>query len=202
MALFPSHPNDAIQAAIHMHREVELYNEHRANHGYQPIQIGIGLHVGSVMLGTIGDAERMEGTVISDTVNLTARLEELTKLYGAAIIVSERTLFSLSQPDQYALRSLGTVRVKGKQDAVAVFEILDGLPDEMRARRVATCADFEQGLLHYWRQQFEEAVAYFEQVLAVDSDDQAARLYLSRATRCIAYGIPADWDNIDELKVT
>jgi predicted ATPase/class 3 adenylate cyclase len=202
MALFPNQPNDAIQAAIHMQREVQLYNEHRANHDYQPIQIGIGLHVGSVMLGTIGDAERMEGTVISDTVNLTARLEELTKLYGAAIIVSERTLFSLSQPDQYALRSLGTVRVKGKQDAVAVFEILDGLPDEMRARREATSADFEQGLLHYWRQQFDEAVAYFEQVLAVDSDDQAARLYLSRATRCITYGIPADWDSIDELKVT
>jgi class 3 adenylate cyclase len=202
MALFPSHPNDAIQAAIHIQREVQLYNEHRANHGYQPIQIGIGLHVGSVMLGTIGDAERMEGTVISDTVNLTARLEELTKLYGTAIIVSERMLFSLSQPDQYGVRSLGTVRVKGKQDAVAVFEILDGLPDEVRACRVATCADFEQGLLHYWRQQFDEAVACFEQVLATDADDQAARLYLNRATRCIAYGIPADWDHIDELKVT
>jgi adenylate cyclase len=111
-------------------------------------------------------------------------------------------LFSLSQPDQYGVRSLGTVRVKGKQDAVAVFEILDGLPDEVRACRVATCADFEQGLLHYWRQQFDEAVACFEQVLATDADDQAARLYLNRATRCIAYGIPADWDHIDELKVT
>jgi predicted ATPase/class 3 adenylate cyclase len=201
MALFPSQPNDAIQAAIHMQREVLLYNEHRANHGYQPIQIGIGMHVGSVMLGTIGDAERMEGTVISDTVNLAARLEELTKLYGAAIIVSERMLFSLEHPDQYQLRSLGTARVKGKQDAVAVFEILDGLPDEVRACRVATCADFEQGLLHYWRQQFDEAVACFERVLTVDANDQTTRLYLNRATRCITYGMPADWDQIDELNV-
>ena len=83
MALFPERPEDAIDAAIELQCTVELYNRHRNNSGYDPISIGIGIHTGSIMLGMIGEAERMEGTVISDAVNMASRLEGMTKEYGA-----------------------------------------------------------------------------------------------------------------------
>ncbi|HYO06762.1 MAG TPA: adenylate/guanylate cyclase domain-containing protein, partial [Phototrophicaceae bacterium] len=75
MALFPNRAEDAVQAAVEMQHQVKIYNLHRQNSGYQPIALGIGLHTGTLMLGTIGEAERMESTVISDAVNLASRVE-------------------------------------------------------------------------------------------------------------------------------
>ena len=95
MALFPNRAEDAVQAAIEMQHQVKIYNIHRQNSGYQPISLGIGLHTGTLMLGTIGEAERMESTVISDAVNLASRVEGLTKLYGVGIVASVQTLCRL-----------------------------------------------------------------------------------------------------------
>jgi two-component system sensor histidine kinase ChiS len=197
MALFPEQASDAVKAAIHMQKEVRLYNEHRANQHYQPITIGIGLHTGRVMLGTVGELERMEGTVISDTVNLASRLEGLNKLYGASIIISEHTLNSMQEASAYQVRFLGAVRVKGKQDAVNIFEVLDGNPQTVVATRVQTRADFETGLRCYYNQQFHQAVAHFDNVLSVDPADRVARLYLQRANHCIEYGVPVGWDGVE-----
>ena len=90
MAIFPDTPEDAVKAAIGMLRELEAYN--RKGKLKCALRIGVGLHTGTLMLGTIGDDARMDGTVISDTVNLASRLEGLTKRYGASLIVSEQTL--------------------------------------------------------------------------------------------------------------
>ncbi|NJN67571.1 MAG: AAA family ATPase [Chloroflexaceae bacterium] len=199
MALFPEQPDDAIQAAIAMQQEVAVYNQHRANSGYQPISIGIGLHTGNVMLGTVGEAQRMEGTVISDTVNLASRLEGLTKVYGVSILVSERMLFSLHRPNRYTFYFLDQVKVKGKREPVSVFEILDGSPAEVLERKLKTRSDFEHGLFHYHGQEFHEAIQSFKRVLMVDPDDRAAQLYLQRATNFIEYGVPVDWEGVAAL---
>ena len=105
---------------------MKQYNIQRQQDGEIPIGIGIGLHTGHVMLGTIGETERMDGTVIADTVNLASRLEGLTKRYGASILMSEHTLSKMTQPQAYLTRFLGKVQVKGKNIAVSVFEIYDG----------------------------------------------------------------------------
>ena len=81
MALFPDSPDDAVMAAIDMHQVVGEFNEERDREGLKPIGIGVGLHTGSLMLGTIGNAERMQWSVVSDAVNLAARLEGLTRIY-------------------------------------------------------------------------------------------------------------------------
>ncbi|HEY9612840.1 response regulator, partial [Allocoleopsis sp.] len=123
MALFPESVNEALSGAIEMQKQVILYNKHRQSLGYLPITIGIGLHTGSLMLGTIGSQERMESTVIADAVNLASRLEGLTKLYGAGILISLQTLCYLDEPHNYSYRFVDRVKVKGKQKPVAVFEI-------------------------------------------------------------------------------
>ncbi len=125
MALFPGTPENAAHAALAMREELIKYNEHRTAQGYEPIDIGIGIHTGSVRLGTIGENERWEGTVIGDTVNLASRIENLCSEFAASIVISHAVLKNLGkdQPN----RELDTIRVKGKQQSVKIYELL---PDE------------------------------------------------------------------------
>lgn len=199
MALFPTSANDAVQCSINMLKQLGGYNNHRQGKGYQPISIGIGLHIGSLMLGTVGGQSRMDGTVISDAVNLTARIERLTKLYGAPLVISERILYELDRPNQYHFRFLDKVKVKGKKEPVSVFEIFDGYPSEVIELKLKTRTDFEKGLLHYHSQEFTAAIDYFKQVLDIDAGDEAAQLYLQRASHHLKYSVPIDWESVETL---
>ena len=113
----------AAHAAIAMRNELQHYNEHRRAQNYQAIDIGIGIHTGSVRLGTIGENERWEGTVIGDTVNLASRIEGLSATFSAAIVISEALRMKL--PANTAVRELDTMRVKGKRTPVLVYELLE-----------------------------------------------------------------------------
>ena len=148
MAIFPDTPEDAVKAAIGMLRELEAYN--RKDKLKCALRIGVGLHTGTLMLGTIGDDARMDGTVISDTVNLASRLEGLTKRYGASLIVSEQTLEAMDNVEQYQTRFLGRIQVKGKTAAVGVYEMYDGDPQPVQELKQSTSSEFEQGLQHYF----------------------------------------------------
>ncbi|NER52476.1 MAG: adenylate/guanylate cyclase domain-containing response regulator [Symploca sp. SIO1A3] len=200
MALFPETADDAIRAAIEMQKQVVIYNQQRQNSGYQPITIGIGVHSGSMMLGIIGEEERLESTVIADAVNLASRLEGLTKLYGAGIITSVKTLSQLDDPQKYTCRFLDRVRVKGKQDPVAVFEIYDGDSVSLQKHKNQTHTDFEHGIWLYYQQNFTEAQQRFERVLQVNDQDLAARLYLHRCEVSQKTGLPLKWEGIDVLR--
>ncbi|WP_377477023.1 MAG: adenylate/guanylate cyclase domain-containing protein [Microcoleus anatoxicus] len=189
MALFPNRPEDAVQAAIEMQHQVKIYNKHRQNSGYQPISIGIGLHTGTLMLGTIGEAERMESTVISDAVNLASRVEGLTKLYGVGIVASVQTLCRIDDPQHYKCRFLDRVQVKGKQTPVAVFEIYDGDSDTMIELKTQTQTYFEQGIFFHYQQQFAQARQMFLRVLQVNKQDKAAQFYAERCDTLMKNGV-------------
>ncbi len=199
MALFPEEAEDALQAAVNMQLGVQEYNKHRQRNGYKPIHIGVGLHTGSLMLGTIGEAQRMESTVISDAVNLAARIEGLTKIYGAAILISESSLYNLVDPVNYHFRFLDRVKVKGKSEPVSVFEVFDGNPPEIIELQLDTLENFEKGLLHYHSLEFEEAATQFKRVLLKNPYDKAAQLHLKRAKHFSKYGVPEDWEGVTTL---
>ena len=116
MTLFPDQPSDALSAALEMQTSVKSFNEVRVLSGKQAIQIGIGIHTGPLMLGTIGEEGRYEGTVIADAVNLAARIESLTKDYGTPILISEACVQNLNTKHEFALREIERVQVKGKSD--------------------------------------------------------------------------------------
>ncbi|WP_371357611.1 response regulator, partial [Hydrocoleum sp. CS-953] len=113
MAVFPNGADDAVKAGIAKIKEVGEYNFIRKSQGYKAIKVGIGIHFGQMMVGMVGEKARMQGDAFSDNVNLTSRLEGLTKFYGVSIIISEAVFTNLADPDQYQIRFLDRVLVKG-----------------------------------------------------------------------------------------
>ncbi|MFW6296106.1 MAG: adenylate/guanylate cyclase domain-containing protein, partial [Halothece sp.] len=180
MALFPNQADDAVKAAIAIQNEVVRYNIHRQRSGYPPIAVGIGIHTGSLMLGTIGESRRLEGTVISDAVNLASRLEGLTKEYGSLIIVSGQTLIHLQDAVQFNYRFIDKVKVKGKNKYVAVFEIFDSDPLPIMQLKHQTRQQFEQAVLRYHNKDMTEANELFQSILQLNPEDKAAQLYFKR----------------------
>jgi two-component system sensor histidine kinase ChiS len=180
MALFPQTPDDAVQAAIDMQKQVMLYNSYLQKSGGQPIAIGIGLHTGTLMLGTVGESERMETTVIADAVNLASRLEGLTKTYGVDILISEQTQKRLNSQLQENCRFLGRVKVKGKSQAVDIFEVYDSNIQQIIDLKRQTRADFERGVNFFVEENFAQAEQVFQQVLQRNKQDRVAQLYIER----------------------
>ncbi|MBL8020659.1 MAG: guanylate cyclase [Leptospirales bacterium] len=200
MALFPENPRDAVTTAIEMNQLLRIYNDQRLKQGYAPIRIGIGIHSGKLILGTIGEAQRMEGTVISDAVNLASRMESLTKHYGAVLLVTESTLQNVSAND-FMRRTLDRVRVKGKQEQVSIVEILDCESPEIRDLKLTTLADFESAIKAYNAQDFETAAQSFGRVLEQNPNDLTARIYLTRLDHLRRLGVPEGWDGIETLTI-
>jgi class 3 adenylate cyclase/HAMP domain-containing protein len=196
MAIFPNGADDAVQAGIAKLKKLREYNQQRQTKGYPWIYIGIGIHVGHLMVGMVGEENRMQGDALSDSVNLTARLEGLTKFYGVSMLISEQVLERLSDPSQYEIRFLDRAIVKGKTEPISIYEVMDGEPEEVKAMKFQTQSDFEQGLEHYRQREFAEAKRYFEQVLAVNLGDKAAKLYLERVNQLMEEGVSEDWDGV------
>ncbi len=119
MALFPDNPGNAVEAAIEIQETIIIHNEKHKN--FPEIKAGIGIHTGKTMLGIIGENERIESTVISDTVNTASRLEHLTKEYNKPVLFSEDVAEALS--DNYPTENLGSVQIRGKKNQLNIFSL-------------------------------------------------------------------------------
>lgn len=199
MALFPEGVDDGLNSAIDMLREVSRFNEDMQKRNYPPVGIGVGVHVGSLMMGIIGEEQRVEGTVISDDVNLGYRIESLTKLYGVPIVISEQALRQLSDPGRFETRYLDRVQVKGKSEPVSVYEVLDGESDSEAELKRMTRSEFESGLDLYYERRFAEASVKFHKVLEKNPEDRAARMYLHRSAHFMVNGVPSNWEGVETL---
>jgi len=197
MALFHEKVDDAIDAAIEMRYKLNQFNLDRIDQGKPTIDSGIGIHTGNLMLGVVGGEGRMDGTVISDAVNLASRLEGLSKIYRTPIIISEDTLIKLENPAKYNFRFLDIARVKGKKEAVYVFEVLDGEPEEIKMLKIETKSLFGNGIDHYKNKRFEEALKVFSDIVRINQLDSVAAFYVNRCKNNIQKGIPDDWNGIE-----
>jgi len=124
MALFDADTTDgAVDAALGMDTALVAFNEVRKEAGQDTIDIGVGLHRGEVVMGTVGFRSRIDSTVIGDSVNLAARVEGLTKTYGR-ILITEAVLRSLAHPERYRTTLVDeTVKVKGKEEPVVLYVV-------------------------------------------------------------------------------
>ncbi|MBN3034155.1 MAG: adenylate/guanylate cyclase domain-containing protein [Bacteroidales bacterium] len=189
MALFSDQVEDALNAAIEMRIKLSQFNQVMEQFGKPSIRSGIGIHTGLLMLGVVGGEGRMDGTVISDAVNLAARLEGLTKTYGSSIIISQDTLIKLINPSQYNYRFLDIAKVKGKKEAVYVFEVIDGDPEDIRQLKIMTKDTYNSGINHFKNNRYQEALKCFREVSEINTFDRAAELYTERCMNIIRHGI-------------
>lgn len=180
MALFEKGADEALHGAIDMLERLGYYNTGRARAGYQPIHIGIGLNTGMVMIGTVGGINRMDSTVIGDAVNLAARLEEATKTYNTPLIISHNTLYDLNDPNEYHIRFLDRIRVKGKSQPLSVYEVFDNDPQALRRLKDETRDVFEQAVAYYHLKDIDQAIRLFKRCIEICPDDQCAHIYLKR----------------------
>jgi class 3 adenylate cyclase len=197
MALFPGSPADALAAAIALQRAIEIFNaEERAN-ARPPIRIGVGLHRGELMLGTVGEAQRMETTVIADAVNIASRVEGLTKAFDAAIVASESVIEGLGEGSPFRIRSLGLVQVQGARRALGVYEVYDGDAAESIARKTRLRETYAAAITAYAAGDFATAATLFD-AIRTEGHDGPASYYFERSVRLGASALN-EWDGIERF---
>ncbi len=201
MALFPGDAEKAIRAAIELQHCVHSFNEANYLGKNFKVTAGVGLHVGKLMLGTIGEENRMDATVISDAVNLASRLEGLNKVFGSKVIVSEDIVAKFSRKNLFSIRFIGRVRVLGKKKSIAIYEILDAETKQRKAAIEETIGTYDVAMKHYYNRQFAEAIALFEEILASTPEDCIVRRHLASARHYVAKALPDGWDGIENLEL-
>ena len=178
MALFES-PDEAVAAGTELYHDIVLDPSTAEKLGISEINIGVGIHTGMARIGIVGEDERLSGTVISDTVNLSSRLESLTKTYHTAMLVSKDTIDRMSDPDSLNTRYLGMVQVAGVNEVKALYEVLDCLDEKRRNERVANRSDFREAIRLFHMGKRREAADLLAAVAADGRADEVTDLYQS-----------------------
>lgn len=199
MALFVTNADDALAASIQMLQKMSEYSMQRIGKGLPPIRIGIGIDSGPMMVGTVGSEQRMEHTVIADSVNVSSRIEGMTKIYGASLLISDNVFKDLKDSSYYSIRLMDSVKVKGRNKPVIVYQVLDGECCATIELHKRTMNDFSEGILLFREKKFAEAHQAFSQVLKINQDDVAAKIYKERCEELMKQSIDESWSYVRTL---
>jgi class 3 adenylate cyclase len=199
MAIYPENAEDALLSAISMQSEVFSYNAYRKNEGQVPITIGVGIHTGNLILGIIGGEKRMDGTVISDSVNTASRLEGLTKIFGAGIIISDTSISTIKNKDQYALRYLGMIQVKGKEEYNKIYECMMSMNDILLSKKLDLKKEFETAVETFIEGDLKKSKSLFLKLQKLNPGDKAVLFYLSIISYYEKVGVPNQWHGTVEM---
>jgi len=174
MAIFPGRVDDAVRCALDMVLEIRKLNLEREKESLPPIATGTGIHCGTMMMGTIGEAKRMQTTVIADSVNLASRLENMTKETGSLLLISRDVYNRLEDSDAFMTRFIGTTYFKGKEEKIGVFEVFDQDPGESRQSKASSHKQFEAAVALVTENRKTEAKKAFERIIADNPADKVS----------------------------
>jgi adenylate cyclase len=215
-----NHGEDAINAAVVMQQRLQEFNANRHKYNLEmPVNIGIGIHTGIGLIGTVGSDNRMDSTVIGDVVNTAARLEELTKLYGTPILVSDTTLSHVQENYEQATLEMDTnskldghisvkfypcrwvdrVTPRGKLMVIELYEILGTQTQPLDVAKLRSNSCYHLGIEAWKQQEFTLALGYFQEVLEQNSADTLAKLYVERCQTRLGLTpqeIGSSWDGL------
>ena len=200
MAIFPGNASDALAAAVCMQKELLEFNNTRQLNNQAPIQIGVGMHTGPLIMGITGDDQRLDACTISDTVNIAARLESLTKHYKAGIILSQASLDQIEKRDDFHLRNLGLVQLKGKQESISIHECFSGNTDQEIFKKSVTLPTFNLGVTAYLDKSYEQAHEAFQKVAQADPADRTAKFFSLHTSEIVETGLPATRGGVVEMQ--
>lgn len=201
LALFPGEPAQAVLAATQVQRQIARYNHGRRMAGYRQVRVGIGLHYGTLMLGTIGTVDQMQTTVISDVVNVASRLEGMTKTFDINVVISGAVVEALPADHPFKLRGLGSVTAKGKTESVDVFECYDTDSDELAELKTSLIPQWDTGMAAFREGKLIRANRVFAQIAERNPDDSVATYFRDRSTLDVASQFRGKtWDGSEHLE--
>jgi len=220
LALFPN-LDAATRAGLQILHAVKDFQSAADEKQRTPAYARIGMNAGNVILGTVGDGRRMDGTVIGNTVNVAARMLSLTKLYGARFVTTDKCIHQLQDPTDtnlknsnpaspkaspkastpkkhatYQHRVLDIVRVPGKDEPITVHEVFDADSPVARIK-----VPYEKGFALFQARKLAEAQGYFDEALLAHPMDVPSQLFSERCTRMLREGMPKGWDGVTVVNV-
>jgi adenylate cyclase len=192
----PHHATNAVAAAFEMQEAVTALMPEFHERGWPSIHVGIGVNTGVVSVGNMGSEYRVAYTVIGDAVNLASRLQELTRIYSARIIVGESTRKACSI---VTYRELGLVQVKGKNELARIYE--PSSPDmDPHSTMVTKLHRHNQALHHYYDREWDAAAEIFRTLKDEQPDDPLYDYYLKRIDEFRDDPPPPEWQG--EIRFT
>ena len=186
------------RAALAMRGELRALNEKWKAEGIAPFAIGMGINHGDVLGGNIGSQEKADPTVIGDAVNLASRLEALTRTYGVDILVGARARELIR--DEFNLRSVALVQVKGKTKPVEIFTLIGAKNDAGDHEFLGRLETYEAGFRKFRERDFTQAKILFSQFLEFYPDDALAKMYLERALEYEGQPPDKSWNAVEVFK--
>ena len=189
----PNHATVACHATIDMQRRGEELRKMLREQSRPLLFTRMGLNSGPVVVGNMGSAERMDYTMMGDVVNLAARLEGANKFYKTFSMISGST-YELAK-DDIDSRQLDIIRVVGKNEPVPVHELL-ARKNETSGEMSGLVEQYMKGLKLYQDRNFSDAIAEFEKVLSIDSEDGPSQTYIKRCGMFLESPPEKDWDGV------
>jgi adenylate cyclase len=201
LALFGSQDDEvgegalqAVRAGRQMLASLDFFSRYNAQVG--ETKIGIGVHCGPLVMGTLGSKRRLDTTVIGDAVNLASRLEMLTTLYGVPMLVSDAVYEKLPGSESIDMRRIDTVRVKGRKQAVTIYEDFHHDPEAIVTKKKQAAVTYTQALDLYKQANFSEAAKLFDFINNGSPYDMPAAALSQRCAKLARNGAPPNWDGV------
>ena len=183
----PSYAVSLLETGMSILGEAVKLSEIAKSYGMSNFTVAIGGETGSVLAGTVGSADRMEYTLIGDTVNVASRLEGLTRFFGVRFLAGESLQ---KKAGGWHFRNLGRIKPKGKTHALNIFEVL-GPEGSVPREKIDESARFEKALHLYQSRNFTEALEIWD---SSEKDDPAIKWYRTRAHENIVDPPAENWD--------
>lgn len=157
------------------------------------------MHTGPLIMGITGDKNRLDACTISDTVNTASRIESLTKHYKAGILLTEESLRHIGQKNNYLIRNLGLVQLKGKLENINVYECFSGNPKPELQKKSETLPVFNEAISSYLNKSFNQANRAFQKVLDYHPEDRTARFFYTHIQQIIDSGSAENKNGVVEM---
>lgn len=194
IGIFGNDGLNAVQAAIlggNELKKIERLNEH--------FVFNFGIHRGEMLMGIIGEKERVQTIILSDNVTITSELQELAYVFNSTILATASVLNPFLDEIEFGYRNIGHIIMKGRRQSLEMYDVYESDHEHLRKKKQKTEKDFLQAIEDYKNKKFREARSGFVKVLSKNSDDNIAKAYFYLSDLYFREGVNENWDQTLDL---